>query len=379
MAGMALPCLAQAPPAVVRLDGKALGAAEVDAVAAKLMAEHRVPGMGLALFTHGRISYLKAYGLRDVAGAKPLSTDTVFTAASLTKPAFACLVLQLAQAGRLDLDKPIAASLAQPLPDHPDYRDLAADPRWKRITPRMLLDHTSGFPNWRFLEDDKKLHIHFEPGTRFAYSGEGIMLLQRVVEDVEGRSLTELMQERLFAPLGMARTSMVWKPDFEADAAVAYDEDGRALEAQRWSRPNAAGGMQTTLGDYARFLEAAMGNGGLEPGLRTRMLSPQVRIHSAHEFPTLSPERTRANDRIRLSYGLGWGLYWTPKGKAFFKEGHDDGLRHYAVGFEASGTGLLVMTNSSNGEALYRGLLESLLANPWTPLAWERFPPFDKP
>ena len=103
------------------------------------------------------------------------------------------------------------------------------------------------------------------------------------------------------------------------------------------------------------------------------MLSAQIQIISRHEFPSLSTETTTENQAIRLSYGLGWGLYWTPYGKAFFKEGHDEGWRHYLVGFDKPKAGILIMTNSSKGEDVYSSLLEELLRDTFTPLQWEGF------
>jgi CubicO group peptidase (beta-lactamase class C family) len=107
------------------------------------------------------------------------------------------------------------------------------------------------------------------------------------------------------------------------------------------------------------------------------MLTPQIQIFSRHEFPTLSTETTDENKAIRLSYGLGWGLYWTPHGKAFFKEGHLEGWRHYVVCFDKTGTGIVIMTNSSNGEGIYKELLETLLRNAYTPIGWEGFTPYN--
>jgi CubicO group peptidase (beta-lactamase class C family) len=242
----------------------------------------------------------------------------------------------------------------------------------------MLLAHTSGFPNWRWANNDKKLNINFEPGLRFAYSGEGIELLQLVVETVTNRSLTGLMRDRIFAPFGMARTSMIWEPRFESDFANAYDEQERSLGPQRRKHPSAAGSMQTTLADYSRFLQAVMHGDGLRKETRDLILAPQIQILSKHEFPSLSSETTDENKSIRLSYGLGWGLYWTPYGEAFFKEGHDDGLRHYAVCFDKPGIGFLIMTNSENGEGIYKELLETLLKNTYTPIEWERFTPYNQ-
>jgi len=362
---------------ITRLDGSSIAAAQIDATVERLMRAAEVPGVGIAIFEHGEPVYLRAYGARDQARRLPLTVGSVMTAASLSKAAFAVLVMQLVDAHRLELDRPIRDYLPGPLAEYPKYTDLAGDARADKLTARMLLDHTSGFANWRAFEDDRKLAFHFEPGTRFAYSGEGIALLQLVVETIMQAPLDQLMDARVFGPLGMTRTSMVWQPRFEADHADAYDEYGRALGPQRRKRPDAAGGMQTTLADYARLVAAVMQSRGLRPQTRDQMLSPQIRIDSAHQFPTLDTETTDANRAIELSYGLGWGVYRTPGGKAFFKEGHDDGWRHYAVGFD-DGTGLLIMTNSSNGEGIYQALLETLLAIKLTPIEWEGFTPYDQ-
>ena len=362
---------------VKRLDGSTISSQEIDATATRLIDAAKVPGAGIAILNGQRIVYLKAYGVRDKEKGLPLTPDSVMTAASLTKPAFAYLVMQLVQEGVLSLDKPVYQYLPQPLPEYSDYKDLAGDERYKKITARMLLAHTSGFPNWRWANNDKKLNINFEPGLRFAYSGEGIELLQLVVETVTNRSLTGLMRDRIFAPFGMARTSMIWEPRFESDFANAYDEQERSLGPQRRKHPSAAGSMQTTLADYSRFLQAVMHGDGLRKETRDLILAPQIQILSKHEFPSLSSETTDENKSIRLSYGLGWGLYWTPYGEAFFKEGHDDGLRHYAVCFDKPGIGFLIMTNSENGEGIYKELLETLLKNTYTPIEWERFTPYN--
>ncbi len=337
-----------------------------------------VPGAGIAIFNGQKVVYMKAYGFRDKEKGLPLTADSVMTAASLTKSAFATVVMQLVQEGVLNLDQPVYQYLPKPLPEYERYTDLAGDPRYKLITLRMLLDHTSGFPNLRVFNDDHKLNINFTPGSRFAYSGEGIELAQLVVETVTKKPLNDLISERLFAPDHMTRSSMVWEGRFEIDFANGYDEYGRSLGPERRKTADAAGSMQTTLQDYANFLQALMQGQELNPKTLELMLSPQIRIRSAHEFPSLSRKMTTQNDSIRLSYGLGWGLYWSPYGKAFFKEGHDNGWRHYTVCFDKSGTGILIMTNSSNGEGMYKELLETLLHNTATPIEWEGFTPYDK-
>jgi CubicO group peptidase (beta-lactamase class C family) len=361
-----------------RLDGSTISAADIDRTVMRVLDAAHITGAGIVVFNDGEIVFEKAYGLRDTQAAQPLTPDSVLTAASLTKPAFAYLVMQLVDDGALDLDKPVEQYLPRPLPEYPAYRDLADDPRYRTITARMLLDHTSGLPNWRWLEGDKKLRLHFAPGAHFAYSGEGIDLLQFVIETVARKPLQELMHERVFEPLQMQRTSMIWESRFEDDFANAYGPDGASFGPQRRTRADAAGGMQTTLHDYALFVRAAMRGDGLKRASHERMLAPQIAIHSRHEFPTLDTATTIANDAIALSYGLGWGLYRTPFGKAVFKEGHDDGLRHYVVYFTQARTGLLIMSNDDNGEGIYQELIETLLRNPYTPLEWERFTPYKK-
>lgn len=363
---------------VRRLDGSTITHAEIDGTVTRLMRAAEVTGVGIAMFNDGKIAYLKTYGVRDKEKTLPLTEDSVMTAASLTKVAFGYAVMQLVEEHTLDLDKPVYQYLPKPLPEYPRYHDLADDPRYKRITARMLLSHTSGFPNWRWINEDHKLNINFEPGSRYAYSGEGIDLLQLIVEVATGKPLEALMKDRVFQPFGMTRTSMIWQERFESDYANGYDEWGRALGHEKREKADAAGSMQTSPGDFARFMQAVITSKGLRKETHEIMLSPQVQILSKRQFPTLISETTEENKAIRLSYGLGWGLYWTPRGKAFFKEGHAEGWRNYTVYFSDSRTGILIMTNSSNGEGIYKELLETLLRNTSTPIEWEGFVPYDK-
>jgi CubicO group peptidase (beta-lactamase class C family) len=363
---------------VTRFDGSTITATEIDATVTRLMKAAEVPGVGIAIFDGGKIAYLKAYGERDKERNLPLTADSVMYAASFSKVAFAYLAMQLVDDGTLILDKPVYQYLPKPLPEYSKYSDLVGDPRYKRITARMLLSHTAGFANFRWVEDDRKLRIHFEPGSRFAYSGEGIDLLQLVVETITKKPLDELMRKRVFQPLGMARTGMLWQENFESDYANGYDEHGRSLGPDKRNKAEAAGSMVTTVADFARLMQAVMEGMLVRSTTRDEMLSPQIQIVSKHEFPTLSDEATEENKAIRLSYGLGWGLYWTPYGKAFFKEGHDVGWRNYTVCLDKEKTGIVIMTNSGNGEGIFKELLETLLKDTFTPIEWEGYKAYDK-
>jgi len=361
-------------PTVKRLDGSTITAAEIDATVNRAMQAAKVTGIGLTILNDGKVVYLQGYGQRDVSNAKPLTADSIMSAASFTKVAFAYLVMQLVQDGVIELDKPAYQYLSKPLPDYREYKDLAGDDRWKKITPRMLLSHTSGFPNWRRFTPDQKLHINFEPGSRYAYSGEGIALLQLVVESATQKSLEDLMQEKVFKPLNMTRTSMTWHLNYEENHAEGYDENGKSLGPQRRLIADAAGSMKTSPRDFALFLQAVAHGQQLSEDTLNLMLTPQVRIKSKHQFPTLAEGIANENDAIKLSYALGWGLYTSPYGEAFFKEGHDDGWRNYCVYFREPKMGVVIMTNSSNGENIYDELLQKLQKNNFTPLEWEGFP-----
>ena len=363
---------------IKRLDGSRITPPEIDCTVTRLMREAEVTGASISLLNDAKVVFEKSYGFRDKEKNLLLTPDSVVTAASFSKVAFGYLVMKLVDDGILNLDKPVHEYLPKPLPEYPAYQDLANDLRYKKITARMLLSHTCGFPNWRWFNRDHKLNINFEPGARYAYSGEGIDLLQLVVETITKRPLQDLMQERVFQSLGMTRTSMVWVSRFESDFANGYDEWGRSLGPQRRPTANAAGSMQTTLGDFTRFVQAVMQGKGLRKETKEQMLSPQIQIASKHQFPTLENQPTDENKAIRLSYGLGWGLFWTPYGKAFFKEGHDEGWRNYTVCFDEVKTAIVIMTNSSNGEGIFKELLETLLRNTFTPIVWEGYTPYNE-
>jgi len=242
----------------------------------------------------------------------------------------------------------------------------------------MLLSHTAGLPNSRYFDQGHRLVIHHEPGTRYDYGSEGYGLLQLVVETLTKKPTEELMQERVFRPLGMARTSMVWQSAWESDHANGYDEYGRLLGIQRRRSADAGGSMQTTINDYARFTQAVLSGCGLRKESHTQMLSMQIPIVSKFEFPTGLADTTDEYKGIQLSYGLGVGLYHTPHGRAFFKEGHDEGWRTYVVCHQDQATCMVILTNSSNGEGMYNALLKGLLGDTWNPIDWEVLTAYDK-
>ena len=120
----------------------------------------------------------------------------------------------------------------KPFYEYPAYADLKGDERSKQITARMVLNHTTGLPNLRMFEKGGRLRFLFSPGERHSYSGEGYMLLQMVIENITGKDLETLAQEKIFQPLGMDRTSYIWQAEFKADFAYPHDEYGRTQGTQ---------------------------------------------------------------------------------------------------------------------------------------------------
>jgi len=337
----------------------------------------QVPGLALALIDGGDISYVKAYGMADLEAKRPLRTDTVMYGASLTKAVFAYLVMTLVDDGIVDLDLPIAEMLPRPLDEYEDYTDLASDPRWRTWTLRMLLSHQSGLPNWRWFSESNTLEILFEPGSRYAYSGEGFQVAQWVLEAGLGLDLILLVQKRVFDRFGMRRTSMIWRDNFDPNFARGYDEQNNDVGHRKWASFQAAGSMDTTASDFANFLAGLVNGVGLSSEAKTAMLGAQVPITAEHQFPTQYPVDTDANQDIRLSYGLGWGLFESPFGPAFFKEGHDDGSNNYALCIEPVKDCILILANSSNGESIFLYLVNRLLGKTGLPWEWEGYVPYD--
>lgn len=372
-----------AAPFWTTLDGRTLPQAEIDATVERLITANDVKGLGLALIADGDIAYVAGYGARMVEKELPLEPDTIIYGASLTKATFAYLVMQLVDEGALDLDRSIEFYLPHPLPEYERYADLAGDPRWRDLTLRLLLSHQSGLANWRWIptpgEDEPgRLKFFFDPGARYAYSGEGIQIAQLVIEEGLGLDVGAEMQRRIFNRFDMPKTSMTWREDFLENYSHNYSLEGENLRHNIRDEVGAAGSMDTTVGDWAKFLAAVVRGDGLSDIAKAEMVSTrQVRIRSVAQFPSLRTDTTDAYDNIDLGYGLGWGVFTTPFGDAFFKEGHDEGTANYALCVNAEKSCILVMSNSVRAEGIFLALVNTLIGDTNLPWRWEGFTPYD--
>jgi len=370
--------LTSAETVIRRFDGQPVSAERIDAEAKRMMAAAKVQGLAMAVIDDGQAVFVRSWGRRNVEKALPLETDTIMYGASLTKFAFAYMVMQLVEEGKIVLDRSIAGYLPRPLPEYEFYQALKGDERWRKLTPRILLSHTTGLANFAFLEPDQKMRFHFEPGSRYAYSGDGYILLQFVLEAGLGLKVGDEMQRRVFDRFGMTRTSMMWRPDFAENLADGYGIDGAFAAHDQRSRPRAAGSMDTTIADFAKFLAGFVRGEGLIAKSRAEMLEPYIAIATPSQFPTFTEANSADMRKIRLSAGIGMITFEGPFGRAFFKGGHNDTTGNQAICVEKSRRCVLFLSNDVRAERIYQRLTESTLGDPGMPWAWEGYVPYDR-
>ena len=370
-------------PVVMAAQGLPNGAA-IDTEVGKIMTRTHANGMAVAVIDHGKTIYVNSYGIRNAKG-DPLTTDTVMYGASLTKTVFAYTVMQLVDQGKLKLDTPLVADLDNPLPTYgpdpvfPDkygpYKDLADDLRWQKITPRMCLTHSTGFSNFWFIEPDQKLRIHFDPGTRFSYSGEGFILLQFVIE--HGRKAQGLgldvgdLTKANFDRLGMSRTSLVWHNGQDPNVADGWNDQGQPQPHDKRSKVRAAGSMNTTITDLSKFTAALVRGDGLSAASRAEITKPVLHIGTANLFPLFLPDVPPAQQRKDLYSGLGVILFNGPQGHGFYKGGHDGQTANTMVCIEASQRCVLILSNDVRSEAGFAELVKFILGDTGVPYDWE--------
>lgn len=303
-----------------------------------LMEEYSVPGASLALFRHGFIVQ-KWLGRKDRSRPRArVDGDTVFEAASMSKPVFAYAVMKLCERGVLNLDTPLTRYTSK--------RILDGDPRLDAITARRVLSHTTGFQNWSSKEDP--LAIHFQPGERFEYSGEGYSYLQSVVTDLVGMPIEDYMRANLFGPFDMTSSGYVWRELFERNAATPHDSEGLPMVKKKPTAADAAryasaGDLHTTALDYVRFLIEVVDpkprdEFRLGPSSLTEMLRPQVSVGDG--------------------YGTQWALGWRIPRQGIIAHGGDNvGFHCWALASTITRSGFVIMTNGERGGEMLLPLL----------------------
>lgn len=310
-----------------------------------LMATANIAGISVAVVRRGEIEVLEAHGYADRATLRPVTTTTVFEAASLGKPVFAYLVLKLVDDGVLLLDEP----LGRLAPALLEAGDLTAS-----LTARQVLAHTTGLPNWRSAE--RPFRCHFAPGERFSYSGEGYVVLQSAVERLTSKTLDRLARRLVFEPFGMDRSSYSGAGLSSSDIATPHDQAGHSLP-KRWMAANAAGSLHTTAEDYARFLRVVLTGEGLSAAMAREWLRPNHRTPASF-FAALDPVG-HPDLHPSVAWGLGWGVEGDTE--VFFHWGSNPGFKSFAAGSVWSGSALVVLSTGATELALGPALTAAVL------------------
>lgn len=303
----------------------------------KWLKESNVPALGLGIIENGKLKQVKVFGEIEKGVSAPY--NTIFNVASLTKPVTAMVALKLVSLGKWNLDEPVYKYWTDP--------DIANDPRSKKLTTRIILSHQTGFPNWRWLSDSKKLNFQFDPGIKYQYSGEGFEYLKKALEKKFQKSLPQLANELIFQPLKMYETKFVWDKNVDTSRfAIGYDRSGNVYKTIKDKAPSAADDLLTTIEDYGRFLVSVMNSEGLTKEVFNEMTSNQVASTRGKHF------------------GLGFEIYDLGNGEyALSHGGSDDGVRTIVFIFPKTKQGLLIFTNSDTGGRIYENLVKHYLGD----------------
>jgi CubicO group peptidase (beta-lactamase class C family) len=307
----------------------------------KILADrYNVCGVTVAVIKNRRLE-----AMDSATGCMPASTldsDSVFQAASLSKPVFAYAVLKLVAQGKLGLDVPVVAYLPQgyrhrfdPLKAEPS--DLVTDPRLQAITVRKVLNHTSGLPNWA----SGPLNFISTPGTKWSYSGEGYVLLQRVVEAVTGQPLDQFMAAQVFKPWAMNHSDYVRNERIAHDLLPGTKANGTPRGTIEFNTPVAAASLYTTAEDYGKFLAMVLNDDDVIKQI------------------TASPVMVDRSPGV--SWGLGWGIEANDGDPTIWQWGNNSGYRAFVMGSVRTGDGFVMLTNSENGLKLAEPIAQKIL------------------
>ncbi|HEX6588451.1 MAG TPA: serine hydrolase domain-containing protein, partial [Longimicrobiales bacterium] len=322
---------------------------EIAALLPPLMDSLHVPGVGVALIRDGAVAWTGSFGVKRAGGTDRVDAATVFEAASMSKPVYTYPFMKLVEDGVIDLDTPLVRYLGR------DYLD--GDTLHRAITARMVLAHTTGFPNWR---GDDGLAVEFVPGTQVGYSGEGFQYLQTVVEHVTGLRMDAFARERLFDPLGLSTASYVWLDAYDTLAAWGHTAEGEPRPREPYTEPNAAYTLYVTPSDFARILIQIMRPDAGAP----HSLSEATRglmLASQHVVPDREPIARPGQAGGEVHFALGWRFDRTVDGDIYWHSGSNStGFQCYAEFDPATGDGIVIMTNSSSGSPLWRAVRSRL-------------------
>ncbi len=253
-------------------------------------------------------------------GEAPVTEATVFQAASLSKQALLYAVLKTVEAGKLDMERPLAQYLDKPY--EVDDTDLG------RITAHHVLTHTTGWPNW--LDAGKPIKRLHRPGEQWGYSGAGFVYLQKALEAIWNEPAIHYTRRLVLDPLGMTESSFVWRDEYANSATTGFDAAGMPVNDWRPSEVNGASSLHTTAREYALLLEAYLGRDLCER--HSDVYRQQVAINAR----------------------LGWSLGWGTASDALWQWGDNGEFKAFSALVPARNLGIVILTNGERGMRINR-------------------------
>ncbi|RXM53320.1 MULTISPECIES: serine hydrolase domain-containing protein [unclassified Chryseobacterium] len=317
-------------------DGYPFPLFNTDSEIESLLKELKIPSLSIGYIHDGQLQQIRSFGVQK--NNIPVKYNSIYKVASLTKPITAIIALKLIEAGKWNLDEPLAKYYVDPA--------IKESPFLNQLTTRNILSQKSGFPNWRYLRADKKLIFEFEPGTRFQYSGEGFEYLRKAIERKFKKSLEEIAKEILFTPLKMNDTSYYWtKATDESRYAVESDTIGQPMKYEKYYTSNAAANLLTTVEDYSKFLLHILQHAGLSQHLYNEFVQSQTEV---------KPD---------INWGLGMQILPELPEHEFALQhtGGDDGTKCIVLLLPKSKRGLIIFINSENGLIIWKKIIEEYL------------------
>ena len=300
-----------------------------------------VPGMAMVVIKNGKVAWLGNFGVKKAGTSDSINVESIFEAASLSKPVFAYGVLKLVDQGKINLDTPLNKYLGN------NY-EVGDDQRINQITARRVLSHSSGFPNWR-PQDSKTLPINFTPGEKFSYSGEGFVYLAKVVEKLTGLSLDEFVKKEVFIPLQMKTSSYVSQPWYDKNKVYRHNFIGDPSIRFLDVTANAAASLHTTSSDYARFVIALLNGDGLKKQTWKEMLSPQIKV-DPDKYPG-------------LAWGLGIGLEQENNNTVFWHWGDQGDSKAFLYARVQQKDAVLYFAPARNGLSFAKDLCTDIMGD----------------
>ena len=321
------------------ITGRKVAASKLDTFIQDSMDSLGIPGLSIAIINDAKMAYYRTFGFKNIDTKVKIDSNTIFEGASLSKPLFSYFVMKLIEKGIIGLDDPLYKYMA-----HPGIKN--NDKRYELITSRMVLSHTTGFPNWSV---DKPIEIQFTPGTDFSYSGEAHQYLTALLAVIQKTNwqegLDSIFQKVIAEPLGMRHSFYVRNDYTTKHKATGYFKDGKAKDF--WQNGSISFGgahsLHTEASDYSRFLIAMIKGEGLKKETFDEMLKEQ--IHFSKDSELLSTGQT--------GWCLGFAMKPMPYGIRYLHTGNNAGFQSYCCFNREKKYGLVLFTNSEKTFEFY--------------------------